>query len=87
MKAVCLITNSHAHSDLDSEHGLSFYIETPEFKLLFDTGKSGLFIENSKKIGIDLSEIDFAVISHGHYDHAGGLIDFLAINKTAKVFL
>jgi len=87
MKAVCLIADDRALSTLEIEHGLSFYIETPEFKLLLDTGKSGLFIENASKLRIDLTKIDFLVISHGHYDHTGGLLDFFKINTKAKVII
>jgi len=87
MKAICLIADDRALSNLEIEHGLAFYIETPEFKLLLDTGKSDLFLENASKLGIDLTKIDFLVISHGHYDHTGGLLDFLNINSRAKVII
>jgi len=87
MKAICLIADDRALSNLEIEHGLAFYIETPEFKLLLDTGKSDLFIENASKLGVDLARIDFLVISHGHYDHTGGLLDFLKINHKAKVII
>lgn len=87
MKAVCLIADDRARSKLETEHGLSFYLETPEFKLLLDTGSSDLFIENALSMDIDLTKIDFVVISHGHYDHSGGLLDFLRINKRAKVII
>jgi len=69
-----------------SEHGLSLYIETENHKLLFDTGASDLFAENAKKMGIDLSAVDLVVISHGHYDHGGGLKTLLDINSTAKIY-
>jgi len=87
MKAICLIADDCALSKLETEHGLSFYLDTPEFKLLLDTGASDLFIENALSMDIDLTKIDFVVISHGHYDHTGGLWDFLRINKRAKVII
>jgi 7,8-dihydropterin-6-yl-methyl-4-(beta-D-ribofuranosyl)aminobenzene 5'-phosphate synthase len=55
------------------EAGLSFFIETAEKKILFDTGLSGLFLTNAHKMGISLRDLDFLVLSHGHRDHTGGL--------------
>ncbi len=73
VKITTLIEN---HEDdqhqLKYEHGLSMLIETSRQKILFDTGVSGDFIDNAKRLNVDLSDIDYCVISHGHYDHAGG---------------
>ena len=82
-----LSENTTVSKKFGSEHGLSLYVETKKHKLLFDTGASDLFAENAQKMGIDLSEVDLAVISHGHYDHGGGLKTFLHINKRAMVYL
>lgn len=73
--------------DLGSEHGLSIFIETKHHKLLFDTGAGALFSENAAKMKVNLAEVELAVISHGHYDHGGGLKTFLNINNKAKVYL
>ncbi len=70
-----------------SEHGLSLYIETIKHKILFDTGQSGAFSENAETLGIDLSTVDIAVISHGHYDHGGGISRFLELNSKAPVYI
>jgi 7,8-dihydropterin-6-yl-methyl-4-(beta-D-ribofuranosyl)aminobenzene 5'-phosphate synthase len=59
--------------DLMGEAGLSFFIETAEKKILFDTGLSGLFLENGEKMGISLRGLDYLILSHGHIDHTGGL--------------
>ena len=59
--------------DLMGESGLSFLIESDGRKCLFDTGLSGLFLANAEKMGIDLTDLDFLVLSHGHIDHTGGL--------------
>lgn len=82
-----LIENTTSREDLACEHGLSLYIEALGHKILFDTGASPLFAQNARTMGVDLSDIDFVVISHGHYDHGGGLEDFLALNDKAEVFL
>lgn len=69
------------------EHGLSLYIETRNHKILFDTGASELFARNAEKMDVDLTKVDVAVISHGHYDHGGGLKTFLNINNQSKVYI
>ena len=70
-----------------SEHGLSMYFEFAGKRILFDTGASDKFIYNATLHGIDLSKVDICVISHGHYDHTGGLAHFLDINKKALVYM
>lgn len=82
-----LVENTSISEEFNNEHGLSLYIETKQHKLLFDLGASALFVENAKKLNIDLSEIDMVVISHGHFDHGGGLNAFLNVNSKAKVYL
>ncbi|HEY9124439.1 MAG TPA: MBL fold metallo-hydrolase [Bacteroidales bacterium] len=86
MKIVTLIENLVQQTNYVAEHGLSLYIETGGHRLLFDTGLSGKFIDNAVKMGIDLAQVDAVVISHGHYDHAGGLNAFFEINAKAKVY-
>lgn len=88
MKIITLVDNRTQSENLETEHGLSLYIETNNNKkILYDTGQSDLFMRNAQKLGVDLNEIDMVVISHGHYDHIGGLIPFLKVNKTAKVYM
>lgn len=70
---------------LQAEHGLSLYIETPTCKILFDTGASDLFIRNAHLMGIDLRQVDYLILSHGHSDHTGGLHFFLDYNRRATV--
>lgn len=82
-----LSENTTSSEKLGSEHGLSLYIETETHTILFDTGASCLFAENAEKMGVDLTRVDLAVISHGHYDHGGGLKTFLGINNRAKIYL
>lgn len=70
-----------------NEHGLSFYVETEKHKLLVDSGASDLFAHNAEALGIDLSRVDTFILSHGHYDHAGGLMAFAGIAPDAKIYL
>ena len=87
MKITALTENTSARAELGSEHGLSLFIETAETALLFDMGQSDLFARNAEKLHIDLREAEMAVLSHGHYDHGGGLRTFLALNDHAPVYL
>lgn len=87
MRIVTLIENLVYKQGLIAEHGLSFYIETENKKILFDTGYSDAFIHNAVKLGVSIPDIDVVVISHGHSDHIGGLYPFLKANSKAKVFI
>ena len=69
------------------EHGLSVLVRTPSANILMDTGASGLFAVNAARIGIDLSDVDYVFLSHGHSDHVGGLKAFLDLNSKAKVIV
>ncbi|MBE5927213.1 MAG: MBL fold metallo-hydrolase [Lachnospiraceae bacterium] len=63
------------------EHGLSIYIEFEDKKILLDAGRTGAFISNAEKLGVELNQVDFAVLSHGHYDHSDGFVKFLDLYK------
>jgi len=82
-----LVENETTSAQYRTEHGLSLYIETKKHKLLFDTGASDLFLDNARKMQVDIAGVDLVVISHGHYDHGGGLKTFLQENSRAKVYL
>lgn len=87
MRIITLLENTTCREDLCCEHGLSLYIETGKHRILFDAGQTEAFADNAQALGIDLSKVDFCILSHGHYDHGGGLKKFLEINKTAPVYL
>ena len=82
-----LIDNMPSECDtLYSEHGLSLHIEYGECKILCDMGSSAGFMANAEKLGIDLSQVDFGVVTHAHNDHTGGLPDFLEAYPQTTVF-
>lgn len=87
MKITTIIENLVYKNGLLAEHGLSLYIETDTRKILFDTGQSGAFLQNARKMGVKIEEIDSVIISHGHYDHTGGLESFLMVNSKARVYM
>lgn len=87
MKIISLLENTAADPCLGAEHGLSLYIEACGRKILMDTGETDLFAANAETLGVDLSQVDLAVLSHGHYDHGGGLQRFMEINDKAKIYV
>jgi 7,8-dihydropterin-6-yl-methyl-4-(beta-D-ribofuranosyl)aminobenzene 5'-phosphate synthase len=68
-----------------AEPGLSFLLETAGKKILFDTGYSDLFLSNAEKMRIDLRELDYLVLSHGHLDHSGGMVALIRHLTEAKI--
>ena len=82
-----LMENSTDHPGLAAEHGLSLYIEACGKRILFDAGQSEAFADNARRLGVDLSAIDLCILSHGHYDHSGGLMRFLELNDHAPVYM
>ena len=86
---------------LQAEHGLSLFIQTQNKNILFDMGQTNLFAKNASLLGIDLQTVDFAILSHGHYDHSGlssplpatlkneyfGIEAFAHINQKAPIFI
>lgn len=87
MRIVVLSDNRALKTDFETEHGLSVYLEADDYKCLLDVGATGLFARNAKLMNIDLSDVDYLFISHGHADHMGGLPAFLEINEKAKIVL
>lgn len=85
IRIVTLAENCVYGKHLQGEHGLSIYIETAQNKILFDTGASDLFIRNAEQLGIDLKQIDYLILSHGHNDHTGGLLPFIKLNSKARI--
>lgn len=87
MRIYVLVENTSSRADLVAEHGLSLLIETGGHRILFDMGASAAFADNAERMGVKLSEVDVAVLSHGHYDHGGGIARFLQLNDRADVWV
>lgn len=86
MKVVALSENTSS-CGMKVEHGLCLYIETKKHKILFDFGASDQFVQNAGKLGVDLSSVDIAFLSHGHYDHGTGMHAFLEQNRHANIYM
>ena len=81
-----LLVDNEAFEGLVVEHGFAAWITVGAEHILYDTGAGAALRPNAASLGIDLSQADILVLSHGHYDHTGGIADFLAINPTAKLY-
>ncbi len=84
---ITVIVDNIDYNGLSGEWGLSLLIEYGEHKILLDAGASGLFAENLKSLGFNMEEIEAAVLSHAHYDHANGMKKFFEGNQTAKFYI
>ena len=87
VKITTLLENTACRAGLCAAHGLSLYIETPRRKILFDMGPNADFVANAEALGVDLAAVDLAILSHGHYDHGGGLAAFCRVNAHAPVYI
>lgn len=87
MRLTILAENTAADPGLRAVHGLSVFAETENGSILFDMGPDDTFLRNAGVMGVDISAADAAVVSHGHYDHGGGLRHFLRANDRAKVYI
>lgn len=88
MKTVMsVVIDNKACNGLKGEWGLSIVVDYKGKKILVDAGASDLFIENMQKMGIDIREIDYAMLSHAHFDHANGIPAFFKKNDKAKFYI
>jgi len=83
---ITILVDDQAGDGLIAEHGLSLWIEAGDRRILFDTGQGVALEANARKLGVDLSQTDILVLSHGHYDHTGGVARVLAAAPQAEVF-
>ena len=86
MIITALVENT-TKSELKAKHGLSLFISTKKHKILFDLGSDNTLFDNAEKRGIDLSEVDTVIISHGHFDQGGALSKLLSVNSMAKIYI
>jgi 7,8-dihydropterin-6-yl-methyl-4-(beta-D-ribofuranosyl)aminobenzene 5'-phosphate synthase len=87
LRVTVLVENTADKQGLLGEHGLAFWIETGAHRVLFDTGQGQALAPNASCLRVDLSRADAIVLSHGHYDHTGGLCCALNRARNAKLFL
>ena len=87
MKIINLMEDTLGEKQVYAEHGFSIYIETPHHRLLADTGASEKTWENAKRLGVDLGSIDLVFLSHGHYDHSGGILSFAEQNPDVRIYM
>ncbi len=82
---VTVVVENAERNGFACEHGLAFWIQTPDGNILFDTGQGNALIPNAAAMGIDLSTANYIVLSHGHFDHSGALDQVLEINTSAML--
>lgn len=87
IRITVLVENSVHRQGLAAEHGLSFHIQMRSHSILFDTGQTELVLSNAKALGIELAALDAVVLSHGHYDHTGGVPAVLDAAPKARVYV
>ena len=86
MKATILVENSTWRADLTPEYGLSIHLSADGESLLMDTGQKDALFANAPLLGVDLTALDHIVLSHGHFDHAGGLGRLLLQGKRTNLW-
>ncbi len=84
---ITVLSDNRAAYGLEPEHGLAFWIETPERNILFDTGRGEAMPRNAETLGIDLASADVVALSHGHYDHTGNVPLALSRADRSRLFL
>jgi 7,8-dihydropterin-6-yl-methyl-4-(beta-D-ribofuranosyl)aminobenzene 5'-phosphate synthase len=84
MKIKVLAENTVYKRGYLGEHGLSLWMETKEKQYLFDMGQSGVFLQNADKMNLNLEQLDGIILSHGHYDHCGGMLAWARKHKSCE---
>ncbi|MCC7406610.1 MAG: MBL fold metallo-hydrolase [Phycisphaeraceae bacterium] len=87
VRVIVLVENTVRRQGLIGEHGLAYWIEAGGRHVLFDTGQGQALAHNAERLGLDLSAVEAVVLSHGHYDHTGGLGVAIERSPGARIFL
>jgi len=87
LQITVLVENTAGDRDVLAEHGLSLLVEADNRRMLFDTGQGRAFLDNARRLGISVDSIDAAVLSHGHFDHTGGLTHLNAVSRSFRLFV
>lgn len=87
MKIINLVEDTKGIECCEAEHGLCFYIETHKHCLLVDTGATDMLMRNAKALNVDLSKVDMIILSHGHYDHSGGIMAMNEVAPDARIYM
>jgi len=85
--SITVLVDDEAGKGLTPEHGLSFWVEAGDKRILFDTGQGKALVENARQLGVPLEKTDILVLSHGHYDHTGGVAHVLSIAPKMRLVL
>jgi 7,8-dihydropterin-6-yl-methyl-4-(beta-D-ribofuranosyl)aminobenzene 5'-phosphate synthase len=83
---ITILVDNDASDGLVAEHGFSLWLEADNRHILFDTGQGNAVVRNAEALGIDLSLANTVVLSHGHYDHSGGLPHVLRQARKADLY-
>jgi 7,8-dihydropterin-6-yl-methyl-4-(beta-D-ribofuranosyl)aminobenzene 5'-phosphate synthase len=87
VRITILMDNAPGVPSLLTEHGLSVWLDFGDKRLLWDTGQTEKLFDNAQRLNVDISSADAVILSHGHYDHTGGLSKVIQAAPTAKVYL
>jgi len=87
MRIINLVENELGSTGCEAAHGLSFYVETEKHKFCWDLGPGDVVLKNAQKLGVNLADVDTVILSHGHYDHSGGILPFAELNPRAKIYM
>ena len=87
MRIINLVENELGSTGCEAAHGLSFYVETEKHKFCWDFGPGDVVLKNAQKLGVNLADVDTVILSHGHYDHSGGILPFAELNPKAKIYM
>ncbi len=87
VRITVVVENTAQGVGMLAEHGLAYWIDWDGQRVLFDTGQGGVLVGNAYRLGIPLHDAEAIVLSHGHYDHTGGLGEMLRNGRPATIYV